>query len=158
MTRNWGLPKKTDAFRQASSARPVATLSITAVFGIIGAAAAVISFAEARDMVERLFHGRSLIMAVIAAGFGCWVYVLLARARFAAHFTGGGGAFSDLLRFYARATIALAGLVLAGFLAKIVGVTQASILILCVAGGAGAAAAFQTVLAFVPGSEPEKPV
>ena len=157
MTRNWGLPQKTDAFRRARRSKPFATLFITALFGVLGAAVAVISFAEARDMVEELFHGKSLILAVLAAGFGCWAYVWLARPRFAEHFTGTGGAFSDLLRFYVRAAAGLCALLAIAAAAHFTLGDFYAILVLCLSGGAGAAAAFQTVLAFVPGYEPDGP-
>ncbi len=158
MSRNWGLPQRPDqlAFRRARSARPLATLSVTALYGIIGAAAAAISFAEARDLVQALFHGRSLIMAILAAGFGCWAYVVAARPRFAAHFTGAGDAFSVLLRFYAFGALALVTLYLMAKLAGLVTGEIVSVLLLCACGGAGAAAAFQTVLAFVPGYGDER--
>lgn len=153
MTRNWGLPARPGRteFRDARSARPLATLGVTALYGIIGAAAAAISFAEARDILDNLFHGRKLIMAVLAAGFGCWLYIVAARPRFAAHFTGAGDAFSVLVRFYAAGALAL--FFLYGF-ARLAGVFASDlvgVLLLCGCGGAGAAAAFQTVLAFVPG-------
>lgn len=156
MTRNWGLPTKPDAFPKARQSRPLATLGVTALFGIIGAAFAAISFNDARAALDDLFHGRSLIMAIIAAGFGCWVYVLIARQRFAAHFTGAGDAFSDLVRFYARAAIGLIIVWIAAKLANFVAGGVVSVLLLCVSGGAGAAAAFQTVLAFVPGFDSDK--
>ncbi|MEX6634491.1 hypothetical protein [Hyphococcus lacteus] len=150
--RNWGLPPKGGqlAFRDAKTAKPLLTLFISAVFGVIGAAVAVISFAEARDTLSDLFHGLSLAGAIVAAGFGCWTYIWIARPRFAAQFTTRGDAFSKLLRFYARAMVALAAmlglaLLLSGIEPKII-----SVLLLCASGGAGAAAAFQTVLAFVP--------
>ncbi|MEE2692774.1 MAG: hypothetical protein VX640_14665 [Pseudomonadota bacterium] len=152
MSRNWGIPTKTDdgAFGQARRERPVATLGVTTVFGVIGAAVAAISFNDARDVIENVFHGWSLVLAVVAAGVGCWTYVWVARPRFAAHFTGAGDAFSDLLRFYAKAAFALVGVLgLAKFAHAAVG-DQVAVLLLCLAGGAGAAAAFQTVLAFVP--------
>jgi hypothetical protein len=155
MTRNWGLPSKPDAFRKARKARPFATLGITAIFGIIGAAIAAISFNDARAVLDNLFHGRSLIMAVVAAGFGCWLYIFLARPRFAAHFSG-GDAFADLLKFYARAAIGLVVVWIAAKLAQFVAGDLTSVLLLCVSGGAAAAAAFQTVLAFVPGYGPEE--
>lgn len=152
MSRNWGLPRKGDraAIRDAKVAKPLLTLFVSVIFGVIGAAIAVISFAEARGNLTNLFHGVSLIAAVLAAGFGCWLYIWLARPRFAAQLSGKGDAFSILLRFYARAAIALFILLLAGqvadaFMPKITGV-----LLLCMSGGAAAAAAFQTVLAFVP--------
>lgn len=153
MSRNWGLPQRPEqvAFRTARSARPLATLIVTAIYGIIGAAAAAISFAEARDLLDNLFHGRSLVMAVVAAGFGCWLYVLAARPRFAAHFSGAGDAFSVLLRFYASGAAALIVLYLLARLAGLLTSELLSVVLLCVCGGAGAAAAFQTVLAFVPG-------
>src|SRR5690606_22638394 len=104
---------------------------------------------EARDLADSIFRGWSLIAAIIAAGAGCWLYVWLARPRFAAHFTG-GDAFIDLFRFYARAGLGLLlGLGLAELVPLLLG-DVVSILLLCLAGGAGAAAAFQTVLAFVP--------
>ncbi|MBI1366228.1 MAG: hypothetical protein GC153_09780 [Alphaproteobacteria bacterium] len=158
MTRNWGLPAKREnaAFRKARSARPIATLSISALFGVIGAAIAAISFNEARAVIEHVFHGRSLIFAVLAAGFGCWAYVWIARPRFAAHFNNVGDAFSDLLKFYARAALALVALLAAAKLASLIASDIVSVLILCVSGGAAAAAAFQTVLAFVPAYEPSE--
>lgn len=151
MARNWGIPPKEEdaAFARARTTKPLMTLGVSAVFGVIGAAIAAISFADARDIIENVFKGWSLIFAVIAAGVGCWTYVWLARPRFAAHFSG-GDAFSDLLRFYAKAAI---GLTVALGLAKLadffVG-DRLAVFLLCLAGGAGAAAAFQTVLAFVP--------
>ncbi len=155
MTRNWGLPTKPDAFRKARKARPFATLGITAVFGVIGAAVAAISFNDARDVVDNVFHGGSLVMAIVAAGFGCWMYIFLARPRFAAHFSG-GDAFSDLLKFYARAALGLFAVLIAAKLVQFVAGDLISVLLLCVSGGACAAAAFQTVLAFVPGYGPEE--
>lgn len=155
MGRNWGIPQRPDqtAFRDARSARPLATLSVTAIYGIIGAAAAAISFGEARDLVANLFHGRTLVLAIVAAGFGCWLYILAARPRFAAHFTGSGDAFSVLLRFYAVAAMALVVLYILAKLAGIIASDLVSVTLLCACGGAGAAAAFQTVLTFVPGEQ-----
>ena len=101
MTRNWGIPPNDGGFRKARRARPFLTLGVTAVYGIIGASVAGMGFNDARAMLTGLFHGPSLLAAVVAAGFGCWVYILLAWQRFAAQFTG-GDAFSDLLQFYAR--------------------------------------------------------
>ncbi len=157
MNRNWGLPKKNgrDAFRNAQDAKPGMTLFASAVFGVIGAAIAAISFAEARDAIADLFHGPSLVAAIIAGGFGCWTYIWLARPRFAAQLSGKGDAFSKLVRFYAKAAASLC-LILA--LAKLAGAADPkiiSVLLLCASGGAGAAAAFQTVLAFVPHYEEE---
>ena len=156
MTRNWGLPSRPGGIdlRDARSARPLATLGVTALYGIIGAAAAAISFTEARQILDNLFHGRSLIMAVLAAGFGCWAYIVAARPRFAAHFTGTGDAFSVLVRFYAAGALALAALYAIGRLADALAGDIFGVLVLCACGGAGAAAAFQTVLAFVPGEQP----
>lgn len=151
MTRNWGMPAKDDdaAFGRARQARPAATLAVSAVFGIIGAAIAAISFNDARDVIDNVFHGWSLVFAVVAAGAGCWAYVWVARPRFAAHFTG-GDAFSDLLRFFVRAALGLVVLLGMAKLAHFVVGDTVSVLLLCLSGGAGAAAAFQTVLAFVP--------
>lgn len=150
--RNWGLPSKQEqrAIRDAKNDKPALTLFVSAVFGIIGAAVAAASFAEARDDLVGLFHGGSLIGAVVAAGFGCWMYVWLARPRFAAQLSSKGDAFSKLVRFYARAALALGVLTLLAFFSGQVAPKLFSVLLLCVAGGAGAAAAFQTVLAFVP--------
>jgi hypothetical protein len=152
MTRNWGLPAKNgpSAFRNAKEAKPLMTLCVTAVFGAVSVAIAAISFAEARDVLANLFHGASLVAAVIAAGFGCWGYVWIVRPRFAAHFTGQGNAFSSLLRFYARATVVLFLILIIGENIGSIAPKLFSVLILCVSGGAAAAAAFQTVLAFVP--------
>ncbi|MEZ5894708.1 MAG: hypothetical protein R3C58_16375 [Parvularculaceae bacterium] len=152
MKRNWGLPRKSErlALRDAKIAKPAMTLFVSAVFGVFGAATAVISFAEARLILSDLFHGLSLIAAVVAAGFGCWLYVWLARPRFAAQFSGQGDAFSKLLGFYARAALGLGAILLASWLAHRAGWDILSVLISCIGGGAGAAAAFQTVLAFVP--------
>ncbi|MEL7491397.1 MAG: hypothetical protein AAGJ73_11825 [Pseudomonadota bacterium] len=158
MNRNFGLPVKPgDAgFRSARTEKPVTTLLVTAAFGVIGAAVAALSFNEARGVFADLYHGRSLIAAVIAAGFGCWMYVWIARPRFAAHFKPEGDAFSDLLRFYFKAALSLLIIFFLGrFGAPIVG-TLISGSLLCIAGGAGAAAAFQTVLAFVPAYETEE--
>jgi hypothetical protein len=152
MTRNWGLPQKPDGagFRRARDQHPLAVLSLSAIYGVIGAGAAAISFADARDLTTTLFRGPSLIAAVIAAGFGCWAYVWLARPRFAAHFTGKGDAFSDLLRFYCVGTLILFVLIATARAAEYVAGDLVSVVLLCISGGAGAAAAFQTVLAFVP--------
>lgn len=152
MTRNWGLPQKPDddAFRRARTARPLAVLGLSAVYGVIGAAIAAISFTEARALGTSLFHGLSLVAAVVAAGFGCWAYIWLARPRFAAHFTGESDAFSDLLRFYFIGALTLLAIVATAKLAGMVIGDIAAIVLLCVSGGAGAAAAFQTVIAFVP--------
>lgn len=150
--RNWGLPSKGEriAIRDAKTEKPVLTLFISIVFGVIGAAIAVISFAEARALLLDLFHGGSLVAAVIAAGFGCWVYIWLARPRFAAQLSRKGDAFSILLRFYIRAAFGLFILLIAGQAADMIVPNLISVLLLCMSGGAGAAAAFQTVLAFVP--------
>lgn len=152
MTRNWGLPAKDEraAIRNAKESKPLMTLGLSAVFGVIGAAIAAISFAEAQELIANLFHGGSLVAAVVAAGFGCWSYIWLARPRFAAQFTGEGDAFSSLLRFYVRATVILIVLIILGESARLIAPTFVSIFLLCASGGAGAAAAFQTVLAFVP--------
>ena len=152
MKRNWGLPSKQDreAFRDARSKKPLLTLFVTAVFGIIGAAIAAISFSDARTTIADVFHGLTLVVAIIASGFGCWGYIWLARPRFAAQFSGDRDAFSDLIRFYVKAAICL-------FLALIIARASAplaadmvTVLLLCASGGAAAAAAFQTVIAFVP--------
>jgi len=157
MTRNWGIPSKGEkaALHDAKIAKPTMTLFVSAVYGVIGAAVAAISFAEARLSIAGLFHGASMIAAVVAGGFGCWAYVWLARPRFAAQFTGKGDAFSKLLRFYAKAALGLGVVVLVAFLAQLVTLKVISVLLFCVSGGAGAAAAFQTVLAFVPYYEEE---
>ena len=152
MTRNWGLPTKGErtAFRDAKDNKPLLTLLISAVFGVIGAAVAVMSFAEARVVIANLFHGGTLIVAIVAAGFGCWAYIWLARPRFAAHFSGQGDPFSNLIRFYARAAVLLFVLLFVGQSIDLIAPNMLSVLLLCISGGAGAAAAFQTVLAFVP--------
>lgn len=152
MSRNWGLPNKPDGdgFRRARIENPVATLSLSVLYGAIGAAVAAISFNDARDLIAGLFRGPSLVAAIVAGGFGCWAYVWFARPRFAAHFTGKGDAFSDLLRFYAVGALALCTLIGAAKAAELLGGNILSVVLLCIAGGAGAAAAFQTVLAFVP--------
>ncbi len=158
MTRNFGLPPKVgdEGFRNARNERPATTLFVTAVFGVIGASVAAISFNEARELFSALYHGRSLVAAIVAGGFGCWMYIWIARPRFAAHFKPKGDPFSDLLRFYARAALALIGVYLAGrYGAPVIGPLFGG-MILCAAGGAGAAAAFQTVLAFLPAYETER--
>ena len=152
MSRNWGLPNKNGAtaFRDAKDSKPMLTLFASAVFGIIGASVSAISFAEARDTLSGLFHGGSLIATMLAGGVGCWLYIWLARPRFAAQFAGKTDAFSSLLRFYLRAAAALAALLIAGLAAGVLPQKIISVAVLCLSGGAGAAAAFQTVLAFVP--------
>ncbi len=152
MSRNWGLPTKDEhtVFRDAKERKPMLTLFISAVFGIIGAAVAVMSFGSASAVLSNLFHGGTLVGAVMAAGFGCWGYIWLARARFAAHFSGQGDPFSSLIRFYARAAIILLVLLFAGQALEMIAPRIMSVLLLCISGGAGAAAAFQTVIAFVP--------
>ncbi len=152
MKRNWGLPTKGEraAFRDAKNEKPLLTLFVTAIFGVIGAAIAAISFSDARTLLVGLFHGGTLIAAIVAAGFGCWGYVWLARPRFAAQFSGAGDAFSDLLRFYVRAAIALFLVLIIARGAGLVAANFVSVMLLCVSGGAAAAAAFQTVVAFVP--------
>ncbi len=157
MNRNRGIPAKGEraAFRSAKDAKPGLTLFVSAVFGVIGAAVAAISFADARDAIVGLFHGFSLVAAVVAAGFGCWVYIWLARPRFAAQLSGKGDAFSKLLRFYAKAALGLGAMLLVAKLTGIIDLKIISVLLLCVSGGAGAAAAFQTVIAFVPYYEEE---
>ncbi len=152
MTRNWGIPAKNEhtAFLDAKTAKPLLTLFVSAVFGVIGASVAAISFAAARDLLVNLFHGVSLVVAVVSAGFGCWGYIWLARPRFAAQFSGHGDAFSSLLRFYAKAVVALFVALIIARNAGVVAPDIIGVLLLCITGGAGAAAAFQTVLAFVP--------
>ena len=157
MARNWGIPPKDEAaFGQARRARPLATLAVTAVFGVVGASVAAIGFGEARGLIDTLYRGWSLVFAVVAAGSGCWTYVWLTRPRFAAHFTGRGDAFSDLVRFYARAAAGLIVAILVARASHLVLGDMLSVLLLCFAGGAGAAAAFQTVIAFVPNYSTDK--
>ena len=152
MTRNWGIPSKSDSFRTARDAKPLLTLSVSAVFGVIGAAIAAISFGGARTLLDGLFQGPSLIAAVIAAGFGCWAYIFVSWSRFAAQFSG-GDAFADLLRFYAKAAFGLFLLLaVARFSQGLFGPWMGGVLF-CIAGGAAAAAAFQTVMTFVPAGE-----
>jgi len=152
MKRNWGLSAKDgqSAIRDAKISKPVLTLIMSAVFGVIAASVAAISFSVAADRIANLFHGLSLIAAVLSAGFGCWSYIWLARPRFAAQFTGKGDAFSILLRFYAKAALALCVILMLGYQAGLLASNHISVLLLCLSGGAGAAAAFQTVLTFVP--------
>jgi len=152
MKRNWGIPSKGErtAFRDAKIAKPMLTLFVTAIFGVVGVAIAAISFNDARAMLTGLFHGGTLVASIIAAGFGCWAYVWLARPRFAAHFTGAGDAFSDLLRFYVRAAIGLFLVLILARGVQMITIDIVSVMLLGVSGGAGAAAAFQTVVAFVP--------
>lgn len=151
MARHWGIPSKGGAaFRDAKDAKPFLTLVVSAIYGSIGAAIAVISFAEARMVLTDLFHGGSLVAAILAAGFGCWGYIWIARPRFAALLSGKGDPFSSLVRFYVRAAIGLFVLLIAGQAAGMLPSKLISVLLLCMSGGAGAAAAFQTVLAFVP--------
>lgn len=155
MTRNWGIPPKDGAFRRARYAKPLMTLGVTAIYGIIGAALAAISFTDARTILTGLFRGFSLAPAIVAAGFGCWIYIYVAWPRFAAQFHG-GDTFSDLVRFYARAAIAL---ILFLLVVKFAGIVLPDIIsgtLLCVSGGAAAAAAFQTVLTFVPPGSSEE--
>lgn len=149
MTRNWGIPPKEGEFRRARNAKPLLTLSVTAIYGVIGAALAAISFTDARAILTGLFRGFSLIPAIIAAGFGCWAYIYVAWPRFAAQFQG-GDTFSDLVRFYARAAVALVLFLFVVKFAEIILPSTISGLLLCVSGGAAAAAAFQTVMTFVP--------
>ena len=115
-----------------------------------------LGFSEARGVAAGLFQDRSLPVAVFAGGFGAWFYVWLVRPRFAAHFSpGGSDAFSTLVRFYAKAALGLLiFLAFARFSAQLTG-PLASALMLCICGGGGAAAAFQTVIAFVPGYDQE---
>ena len=151
MARNWGIPTKGGVgFRDAKIAKPILTLVVSAIYGAIGAAIAAISFAEARSVLVGLFHGASLIAAILAAGFGCWGYIWLTRPRFASLFSGKGDPFSSLIRFYARAAICLFVLLILSEAAGLLPTNLISVLLLCISGGAGAAAAFQTVLAFVP--------
>jgi len=149
LTRNWGIPAKDVSFRRARNAKPLMSLGITAIYGIIGAGLAALSFTEAREILTGLFRGWSLAPAIIAAGLGCWLYIYIAWPRFAAQFQG-GDEFPDLLRFYARAAIALIVLLLAVKFAKIIVGPTIGGMLLCLSGGAAAAAAFQTVLLFVP--------
>lgn len=150
MARQWGMPQKEhEAFHRARRARPLATLGVSAVFGVLGAALSTLSFAGARSVITHVFHGWSLILAVIAAGFGCWVYIWIARPRFAAHFSGGDDV-SDLVRFFARAAVALITVFACAQFFQFLKIETVSVLLFCAAGGAASAAAFQTVLAFVP--------
>jgi len=152
MRRNWGLPTKDAqrAIRDARNAKPLLTLSVSALFGIVGAIVAGLSFTDARALTTDLFHGLSLIAAVVAAGFGCWSYIWFARPRFAAQFTGAGDGFNSLMRFYIRAAATLVFVLFLGKFSGMIAPEIITVLILCASGGAGAAAAFQTVLTFVP--------
>ncbi len=147
MTRNWGIQPKDGGLGRLR--RPILTLCVTAVYGIIGAALAAISFTDARRILTGLFQGLSLAPAIIAAGFGCWVYIYVAWPRFAAQFHG-GDEFSALVRFYARAAVALILLLFAARFSQLIFGDTLSGVLLCVSGGAAAAAAFQTVMTFVP--------
>ncbi len=149
MTRNWGIPARDGAFRRARNAKPLMSLGITAIYGVIGAALAALSFTEARTILTGLFRGWSLAPAIVAAGLGCWLYIYIAWPRFAAQFQG-GDEFADLLRFYARAAIALCVLLLVVKFSKLVLGDTVGGMLLCLSGGAAAAAAFQTVMLFVP--------
>ncbi|MEZ5922031.1 MAG: hypothetical protein R3C60_11860 [Parvularculaceae bacterium] len=149
MTRNWGIPGREAGFRRVRNAKPIMTLGITAVFGIIGAGIAAISFGDAKDLLVGLFHGPSLGAAIVAAGLGCWTYIYVAWPRFAAQFSGGDD-FSELLRFYARAAIALILLLFVMKFSEILFGPRVGGVLLCVSGGAAAAAAFHTVMLFVP--------
>ena len=153
MSRNWGLPVKATppGFRRARRSRPIATLGVSAAYGVMGAAIAAMSFNAARGQIDNVFHGATLIFAVVSAKLGCWLYFWLARARFVAQITGDGDAFSDLMKFFAPAGAGLVIFFLAAVFSDFVIGDMASVLLLCMSGGAGAAAAFQTVLAFVPG-------
>jgi hypothetical protein len=153
LTRNWGIPSKDDAFRRVRHAKPLLSLGITAAYGIIGASIAAISFSEARTILVGLFRGLSLVPAVAAAGLGCWLYIYLAWPRFAAQFAG-GDEFGELLKFYARAAIALILFLLVAKFAFIALGNWAGGVFLCMTGGAAAAAAFQTVMLFVPPARP----
>ncbi|MEO1015068.1 MAG: hypothetical protein AAFX08_07765 [Pseudomonadota bacterium] len=149
MSRNWGIPGKPAALKQAEGARPLATLAVTAVFGVAAATIAAVAFSDAASRYFGLFHGVSLAMAVIAAGFGCWLYVFIAWPRFAANFTGGDG-FQVLVSFYAKAAGAL--ILMAGLIVGLNAVAPPAIAgaAACFVGGAAAAAAFHTVIVFVP--------
>lgn len=152
MGRNWGIPSSSGrgALRDPSIARPIMTLFVSAVFGVISAVISGSSFSLASAALSGLFKGPSVIAAVVAAGFGCWLYIWLARPRFAAQFSGRGDIFNRLLKFYALAAVLLSFL----FFIADASLTRLPIVIgislLCVTGGSAAAAAFQTVLAFVP--------
>lgn len=154
MRRNWGLPKKDGAFARARDAKPLMSLGSAAVFGIIGASLAAMSFNAARGLTGSLFHGVSLVFVGLAAGFGCWAYIYFAWPRLAAQFSG-GDAFSDLIRFYARATLGLVAIAGIAWLSLALGSARLSVLAYCISGGAAAAAAFQTVLTFVPPVPPD---
>ncbi|MBI1392687.1 MAG: hypothetical protein GC152_08100 [Alphaproteobacteria bacterium] len=150
MARNWGLSGKSAAMRAAANERPILSLLVTAVFGIGAAAISTLAFSDAAGSYGDLFHGASLAFAVAAAGFGCWLYVFVAWPRFAANFTGRDG-FSTLLTFYARAS---AGLVITAIGSAALATVASPVIagaLACFVGGAAAAAAFQTVIAFVPG-------
>ena len=149
MTRNWGIPPKDGAFQRTRHARPILTLGVTAVYGMIGAGLAAISFTDARTILTGLFRGLSLAPAIVAAGIGCWGYIFVAWPRFAAQFHG-GDTFSDLVRFYARAAVALILILFAAKFAHLILGHTIGGLLLCMSGGAAAAAAFQTVMTFVP--------
>ena len=153
MTRNWGIPAKEGVFRRARNAKPLLSLAITAIYGVIGAALAALSFTEARSILTGLFRGWSLAPAIVAAGLGCWLYIYIAWPRFAAQFQG-GDEFPDLLRFYARAAIALCVLLLVVKFSQILLGPTVGGMLLCLSGGAAAAAAFQTVMLFVPPPSP----
>ncbi len=162
MSRNWGIPSKpaNTTMRHAKNSRPLATLLVSFGFGVIGAVVAGVGFSEARVTLAGLFHDKSLYAAVFAAAFGCWFYVWLVRPRFAAHFNPESTPikvepFFDIIRFYARSA---AGLLLFLFIARFsqyIAGDMIATLLLCAAGGSGAAAAFQTVIAFVPGYDQE---
>ena len=147
--RNWGLPTKDGPLRQARDSKPVLTLSVTMVFGIIATAFAAMSFSMARGGAPGFFQGWTGGGAIIAAGFGAWVYIFISMPRFAAKFAGGDG-FSVLLWFYARATLAICLCFAGAHVLLANGPASLAAMAFCVAGGAAAAAAFQTVMTFVP--------
>lgn len=155
MRRNFGLTSRNGPFARARDAKPVLTLLSAALFGIIGASLAAMSFNDARSAVTSLFRGYSLIAAALAAGFGCWSYIYFAWPRLAAHFSG-GDAFSDLVRFYAKAAVVLTLIYIAARASFVFGQPRLSVVLMCLSGGAAAASAFQTVLTFVPPVPPSE--
>lgn len=149
MNRNWGLGGGWSRKSDRGNDRLLLTIAVALAYGALAAVLAAASFTSAKAEIPGLFHGASLIFAVLFASAGCWGYVICTQRRFHAAF-GQSAPFRRVLAFFLRGAVYLAVSFLLALGAGMAGPDLMAGMMLCFAGGVGAAAAFQTVLAFTP--------